>query len=116
MRRCIVWVWGVALVAGSFAAGHSQESGYQIINGTRVFTQIDHASDTATFSNECGSLTISHRDLGNGAIPDRIIPCPRPKAPTGPRPSSGNPFANQDQADHHAFLPGQAPKCYAEAK
>ena len=51
------------------------ESGYQVIQGTRVFTEIDHARGVATFSNSCGSQTLTQRQLQQGAIPSRIIPC-----------------------------------------
>ncbi len=72
------------LPAGFCETSQAQDSGYQVIQGTRVFTRIDYAADNATFSNECGSQTISHRDLGAGAIPTNIIPCPRPSAPKPP--------------------------------
>lgn len=66
----------------------AQESGYQVIQGTRVYTEIDHANQSATFSNDCGRQTISRRDLQNGAIPNRIIPCPRESTDTtSPSPS-----------------------------
>ena len=51
------------------------ESGYQVIQGTRVFTEIDHGRGVATFSNSCGSQTLTQRELQQGAIPSRIIPC-----------------------------------------
>ena len=54
------------------------QSGYQTINGTRVFTQIDQAARVATFSNDCGSQKLTQKELQEGAIPDQIIPCPRP--------------------------------------
>ncbi len=56
----------------------NQASGYQTINGTRVFTQVDIANHQATFSNECGSQTLTQAQLQGGAIPDDIVPCPRP--------------------------------------
>src|SRR5580704_12277136 len=62
----------------------AQESGYQTIRGTRVFTQINHAACVATFSNECGSQTLTQGQLQNGAYPDQIIPCPRPSANPAP--------------------------------
>jgi len=65
------------LAAWSHASG--QESGYQTIRGTRVYTQIDHANSRATFSNDCGSQVLTQRELQNGAIPTDIIPCPKPK-------------------------------------
>ncbi|GLS46750.1 hypothetical protein GCM10007884_47450 [Methylobacterium brachythecii] len=54
------------------------QSGTQIINGTKVFTQIFPADKLATFSNDCGSQTLTQRELQQGAIPNLIIPCPRP--------------------------------------
>jgi hypothetical protein len=79
MRLAVFATAAVMLFAGAAA---SQESGYQVIQGTRVFTRIDHAADNATFSNDCGRQTISHQDLAAGAIPTDIIPCPRPGAAT----------------------------------
>jgi hypothetical protein len=74
MRAAVaaLWIYGGA-------AAYAQ-SGYQTINGTRVFTQIDQARGVATFSNECGSQTLTQSELQGGAIPDQIIPCPRPGA------------------------------------
>lgn len=67
----------IAMLAGGTALA---QSGYQTINGTRVFTQIDQARGVATFTNECGSQTLTQSELQGGAIPDQIIPCPRPGA------------------------------------
>lgn len=53
------------------------ESGYQVIQGTQVYTVIDHSRGVATFSNNCGSQTLTQRQLQQGAIPSQIIPCPR---------------------------------------
>jgi hypothetical protein len=79
------------------------ESGYQTINGTRVFTVIDHASRTATFSNECGSQTLTQSQLQGGAIPDQIIPCPRPaasaRAPIAVRPAPMQPTPSERALD-----------------
>lgn len=55
------------------------QSGYEIINGTRVFTVVDQAAGVATFSNDCGSQTLTQTQLQQGAIPTDIIPCPRPQ-------------------------------------
>jgi hypothetical protein len=69
------------------------QSGYQTINGTRVFTEIDQAARVATFSNECGTQRLTQAQLQAGAIPDEIIPCPRPSAPhqqSNPSPPSPN--------------------------
>ena len=62
-------VWVVSIVVAT------AESGYQIIRGTQVYTVIDHARGVATFSNECGSQTLSQAQLQAGAYPDKIIPC-----------------------------------------
>jgi hypothetical protein len=67
----------------------SADSGYQVIDGTRVFTQIDHAARVATFSNECGSQQLTQAELQAGAKPDRIIPCPRPGQSSSAQPSLG---------------------------
>jgi hypothetical protein len=76
------------------APAHAQ-SGYQVIQGTRVFTVIDPARGVATFSNSCGSQTLTQAQLQAGAIPDGIIPCPRfPSARQAPyRPSQSLPNA-----------------------
>jgi hypothetical protein len=78
MRWVVLSVLALTFSADASVGASAQESGYQVIQGTRVFTQIDHSADTATFSNACGSQTISHSDLAAGAIPTNIIPCPRP--------------------------------------
>ena len=70
---------GVATLCAAVLTGigvASSESGYQVINGTRVFTEIDHNRGVATFSNSCGRQTLTQRQLQGGAIPDQIIPCP----------------------------------------
>lgn len=54
------------------------QSGYQTINGTRVFTQVYQDQGYAVFSNECGSQRLTQAELQAGAIPNNIIPCPRP--------------------------------------
>lgn len=59
------------------------QSGYQTINGTRVFTQIDQAAGVATFSNDCGTQRLTQAQLQNGAIPNQIVPCPRPNGASG---------------------------------
>jgi len=72
----------------------SGQSGYQVINGTRVFTVVDQAAGVATFSNDCGSQRLTQRQLQAGAITSDIIPCPRPQrtppsvnvSPPAPRP------------------------------
>lgn len=56
------------------------QSGYQTIQGTRVFTVIDQSRGIATFSNDCGSQMLTQRQLQAGAIPNNIIPCPRPNS------------------------------------
>ena len=72
------------LVLGSGVA--VAQSGYQTIQGTQVFTQIDQEAGVATFSNDCGSQSLSQSQLQNGAIPNNIIPCPRPStAPPPPQ-------------------------------
>lgn len=89
-----VLFWSLGMYGDVFA-----QSGEQVINGTRVFTQIDQARGVATFSNACGSQTLTQRQLQGGAIPDQLIPCPRLTAPTpGTRPSK--PFdASKDLND-----------------
>ncbi len=55
------------------------QSGYQIINGTRVLSEVNVAEGYARFSNACGSQILTQRQLEAGAIPNEIIPCPRPQ-------------------------------------
>ncbi|MFN0219478.1 MAG: hypothetical protein ACKVP4_11770 [Hyphomicrobium sp.] len=57
-------------------AAHAQ-SGYQTINGTQVYTVVNQPAGIATFSNSCGSQTLTQSQLQQGAIPSNIIPCPR---------------------------------------
>jgi hypothetical protein len=99
-------VHGVVLAASSgMCCSVLAQSGEQVINGTRVFTQIDQGRGVATFSNSCGSQTLTQRQLQNGAIPDQIIPCPRPAArPQMPRTTpaeDGKRFLRQ-LAEQHA--------------
>jgi hypothetical protein len=81
----------LCLVPFGAAQAQSTASGYQVINGTEVYTVVDMAAGHATFSNHCGSQRVSQSDLQRGAIPDRIIPCPRgaaglaPTMPSAPR-------------------------------
>ncbi len=85
------------LVGGIIPA--DAQSGYQTINGTQVYTVIDQRAGVATFSNDCGSQTLTQGQLQAGAIPNNIIPCPRPggsrsTAPTGPSPAELRRVAN----------------------
>lgn len=80
LGRAAILCTGVSLVTPYAMA----QSGYQTINGTQVYTQVDQARGVATFSNSCGSQTLTQRELQNGAIPSRIIPCPRPQAKQPP--------------------------------
>lgn len=84
-------VAAILVCLASFVA-HA-ESGYQVIDGTRVFTVIDRARGVATFSNDCGSQTLTQGQLQAGAKPTRIIPCPRPSQPQ--RSTSGSSTSSQ---------------------
>lgn len=83
----------VAAFAGAIAceladagpAAAQIDRGYQTINGTRVYTEVDHQRRVATFSNACGSQTLTQAQLQAGAIPTRIIPCPRPQRAAPPQ-------------------------------
>ena len=82
MSRITAWLSAITLFlclsllpAGSAFA----QSGDQVINGTRVHTEIFASEGYAVFSNSCGSQRISQGALQNGAIPNQIIPCPRPQ-------------------------------------
>lgn len=75
-RLCFTLI-GVGIVTEFFAVSACAQSGYQTINGTRVYTVVDQARGVATFSNDCGSQTLTQRQLQAGAIPSNIIPCPR---------------------------------------
>jgi hypothetical protein len=50
----------------------------QVINSTAVHVVLDDQTRLATFSNSCGTQVLSQAQLQQGAIPDRIVPCPRP--------------------------------------
>jgi hypothetical protein len=41
---------------------------------------VDQTRQIATFRNACGSQTITRERLAAGAIPDKVIPCPRRRA------------------------------------
>ncbi|MGQ0455978.1 MAG: hypothetical protein ACT4OU_02825 [Hyphomicrobium sp.] len=73
---------GAAFAIGGVVTAATQspanaQSDYQTINGTQVFTVVDQQAGIATFSNSCGSQTLTQRQLQQGAIPSNIIPCPR---------------------------------------
>jgi RNA polymerase subunit RPABC4/transcription elongation factor Spt4 len=88
MRRIAFGLAAIALLAAT-PAGAQSGSGWLVIQGTRVYSQADMARGIATFSNECGTQTLTHAQLGAGAIPNQIIPCPRPEAGGGNRSSGG---------------------------
>lgn len=71
------------------------QSGYQNIQGTRVFTRVDQSAGVATFSNDCGTQTLTQRQLQAGAIPSQIIPCPR--TGDGDRSRNGNTDLNSKE-------------------
>ena len=81
-------LFGLLLLVCGAGAVHA-ESGYQVIDGTRVFTEIDHARGVATFSNSCGSQTLTQRQLQGGAKPTNIIPCSRSGSSGGSGGSGG---------------------------
>ncbi|GJE53805.1 hypothetical protein EKPJFOCH_0273 [Methylobacterium thuringiense] len=78
----------VALLLMASASPVLGQSGFQVIQGTRVYTSIDQARGVATFSNDCGSQVLTQRQLQGGAIPDDIIPCPRPTPSPSSEPNS----------------------------
>ncbi|TXN22149.1 hypothetical protein [Methylobacterium sp. WL9] len=78
---CIYKFVYIALSLFVFPSTAFAESGYQTIRGTRVYTVIDQSAGVATFSNECGSQTLTQRQLQSGSIPSQIIPCPRDADP-----------------------------------
>ncbi len=69
------------LVPSAFCRDVHGESGYQVVHGTRVFTVVNRRGTAATFSNACGSQTLTRRAIQAGALPTRIIPCPRTGQP-----------------------------------
>jgi hypothetical protein len=69
-------LWSAAFTGTTARA----QSGAQTINGTMVYTEVDRSRGVATFSNNCGSQTLTQRELQAGAIPSDIIPCPRPSS------------------------------------
>src|SRR4051794_2187357 len=81
------------LIPSVFCRDAHGESGYQVVHGTRVFTVVNRRGTAATFSNACGSQTLTRRAIQAGALPNRIIPCPRPRhqAPARSRPNAARP-------------------------
>jgi hypothetical protein len=63
---------------GTTAASAATITADQVINGTSVHEVLDDQSRTATFSNACGTQVLTQAQLSAGAIPDQIVPCPRP--------------------------------------
>jgi hypothetical protein len=96
MKRCVIVFVACLLIQslGLFVSPTSAQdySGYQVIQGTRVYTEIYESAGFARFSNSCGSQTITQQRLQAGAIPDSIIPCPRPKS--GPTVITPSPITN----------------------
>jgi hypothetical protein len=84
LRWALVFMAGAVLVSLQLFDSALAQSGYQTINGTQVFTVIDQGRGVATFSNSCGSQSLTQRQLQAGAIPTDIIPCPRPGRSAGP--------------------------------
>lgn len=94
----LFWCLECAAILGALTIGvapANAESGYQTIQGTRVFTVIDHNAGVATFSNDCGSQTLTQRQLQAGAIPSQIMPCPRSTSQPQPQnpPISNDPVS-----------------------
>jgi hypothetical protein len=61
-RHCNITPITVLAAFSAYAAVStkaSAQSGYQVIQGTRVFTQVDQDAGVATFSNDCGSQTLT---------------------------------------------------------
>ena len=80
-----------------FAMNAIAEEGDQVINGTQVHTVIDRSRGVATFSNSCGSQTLTQGQLQNGAIPNNIIPCPRPQSGTQRQNTNQRPGATYEE-------------------
>jgi hypothetical protein len=81
----------VLLVALCDLRSAAAQSGDLVINGTHVLGVVDEGRGVATFSNACGSQTLTQPQLQAGAIPNQIIPCPR----NGSGASQPNPTAER---------------------
>jgi hypothetical protein len=66
----------VALLGASRAQAQSGCGNY-VINGTQVRECFTNGNNYVTFSNSCGTQTLTHDQLHAGAIPSQIVPCPR---------------------------------------
>ncbi len=85
----------VIVVFGGISPGSAEriDRGSQVIRGTQVNTTVYHERGYAEFTNDCGTQRLTQSQLQNGAIPNNIIPCPRPssstpsyqESPSGPR-------------------------------
>ncbi|HXR85833.1 MAG TPA: hypothetical protein VN728_02630 [Stellaceae bacterium] len=82
-RLALPFAVSVILFGGLQGETASAASGDQIIHGTWVHTDVDEGRGIATFSNACGSQTLTQTQLQRGAIPENIIPCPRPETLRG---------------------------------
>jgi Domain of unknown function (DUF4189) len=94
-------VFGLIALVGTVAVATPSraewiESGNEDIDGTRVHTTIYHERGYATFSNSCGSQTLTQRELEQGAKPTQIIPCPRRSTNTDPPPYRAERPRDQD--------------------
>ncbi len=49
--------------------------GNAAVQGTEVFELVDLAADSVTFTNACGTQTLTHAQLATGAIPTEIVSC-----------------------------------------
>jgi hypothetical protein len=71
----------VALVTiGIRSAEAVRMCGQRNFNGTLVQECYDAADSYVTFSNACGTQRVDAQAASHGAIPDQLVPCPRPQS------------------------------------
>jgi hypothetical protein len=92
---CVAILFGVFIPAEISVVQAMEIESDEIIQGTRVHVVLDDQTRLGTFSNSCGSQTLSQSQLQNGAIPSNIIPCPRPGGSSAP--PSGDRAGQQQQ-------------------
>jgi hypothetical protein len=89
----------------SAPASSQTYSGDQVIDGTKVHTEVYEDQGYAIFRNSCGSQRISQRELQRGAKPYNIIPCPRPRS--APQSENAPPARNTPPARRAPAAPSR---------
>ena len=94
------------LAAGplTIRTGYAQSGcGTYVIQGTQVQECYSAQNNYVTFSNSCGSQSLTQSQMQAGAIPNQIVPCPRPGSGSSSNGNGGSSSATlyaQEAAKH----------------